>query len=47
VEHGVAVEAGANGGGTEGEATRLVHEGRLLAVARRRGDVLRPEVVLA
>ena len=26
---------------------RLTHEGRLLAVARRREDALRPEVVLA
>ena len=48
VEHGVAVEAGeANGAGVgEGYAARLTHEGRLLAVARRRGDLLRPEVVL-
>jgi tRNA pseudouridine55 synthase len=48
VEHGVAVEAGkANGAGVgEGYAARLTREGRLLAVARRRGDLLRPEVVL-
>jgi tRNA pseudouridine55 synthase len=45
VAHGVAVAA-ANGAG-EGEAVRLTHGGRLLAVARRRGDTLRPEVVLA
>ena len=45
VPHGVAVEA-ANGAG-EGEAARLTHDGRLLAVARRSGDMLRPEVVLA
>jgi tRNA pseudouridine55 synthase len=45
VPHGVAVEA-ANGVG-EGKAARLTHDGRLLAVARRRGELLRPEVVLA
>jgi tRNA pseudouridine55 synthase len=47
VAHGVAVEAAANGHDAEGEPTRLVHDGRLLAVARRSGDMLRPEVVLA
>ena len=26
---------------------RLTHDGRLLSVARRRGEALRPEVVLA
>ena len=48
VEHGVAVEAGeANGAGVgEGDVARLTHEERLLAIARRRGDLLRPEVVL-
>jgi tRNA pseudouridine55 synthase len=45
VEHGVAVEANGVAVG-EGDAARLTHEGRLLAVARRRGDLLRPEVVL-
>ena len=47
VENGVAVEAAANGAATEGQATRLMHQGRLLAVARRSGNLLRPEVVLA
>lgn len=49
VQHGVPVEvAGSNGTAVgEGEASRLMHEGRLLAVARRRGELLRPEVVLA
>jgi tRNA pseudouridine55 synthase len=47
VAHGVAVEAAANGSDAEGGPTRLVHEGRLVAVARRSGDELRPEVVLA
>jgi hypothetical protein len=48
VEHGVAVDAvDVDGAGVgEGDAARLTHEGRLLAVARRRGDLLRPEVVL-
>jgi tRNA pseudouridine55 synthase len=45
VEHGVAVEANGVAVG-EGDAARLTHEGRLLAVARRSGDLLRPEVVL-
>jgi tRNA pseudouridine55 synthase len=31
----------------EAAPCRLMHEGRLVAVARRRGDLLRPEVVLA
>jgi tRNA pseudouridine55 synthase len=49
VGHGRAVSAAAENGASvgEGEASRLTHEGRLLAVARRRGDLLRPEVVLA
>lgn len=33
-------------GEEEGEPIRLIHAGRLLAVARRDGEVLRPEVVL-
>ena len=48
VEHGRAVDAaGAAAAVAQGEAARLTHEGRLLAVARRRDDHLRPEVVLA
>jgi len=49
VANGVAVDAAAlNGSGAgEGDPIRMVHDGRLVAVARRRGDVLRPEVVLA
>jgi tRNA pseudouridine55 synthase len=38
--HGVAVPGGAGGG-----ATRLTHEGRLLAIAEPRGDELKPIVV--
>jgi tRNA pseudouridine55 synthase len=50
VEHGRAVELdGDVEGAPPGEDTvaRLTREGRLLAVARRRGELLRPEVVLA
>jgi tRNA pseudouridine55 synthase len=48
VRHGRAVAAVDGGAGArEGEATRLTHEGRVLAVARRLDDELRPEVVLA
>jgi tRNA pseudouridine55 synthase len=43
VAHGRPVEAA---GEPEGPL-RLTHDGRLLAIARRRGAVLRPEVVLA
>jgi tRNA pseudouridine55 synthase len=42
VGHGVAVEAGE----VDGEAVRLTHEYHLIAVARRDGENLRPEVVL-
>jgi tRNA pseudouridine55 synthase len=45
VPDGVAVEAANRAG--EGEVARLTHDGRLLAVARRSGEMLRPEVVLA
>jgi tRNA pseudouridine55 synthase len=45
VVHGVAVTATDNA--NDGEPARLTHDGRLVAVARRRGDELRPEVVLA
>ena len=41
--HGVAVEAR----GAAGERFRLTHGGRVIAVARRDGENLRPEVVLA
>lgn len=50
VEHGRAVDvAPAEGAAAvgEGEVSRLTREGRLLAVGRRRGELLRPEVVLA
>jgi tRNA pseudouridine55 synthase len=40
--HGVAVEAR----GAAAERVRLTHGGRVIAVARRDGDILRPEVVL-
>jgi tRNA pseudouridine55 synthase len=43
VAHGAALPATDEDEGP----LRLTHEGRLLAVARRRGDALRPEVVLA
>jgi tRNA pseudouridine55 synthase len=48
VANGVTVDAASlNGsGGGEDEPVRLLHDGRLVAVARRRGDALRPEVVL-
>jgi tRNA pseudouridine55 synthase len=48
VANGVAVEAASLNGtrGAEDDPVRLVHEGRLVAVARREGDRLRPEVVL-
>ena len=48
VANGVAVEAASpNGSGVaEDEPMRLIHDGRLVAVARRSGDLLRPEVVL-
>lgn len=39
--HGVAVS-----GGDEGEAIRLLHDGRLLAIARSEDGVLKPYVVL-
>jgi tRNA pseudouridine55 synthase len=42
VGHGVAVEAGE----VDGEVVRLTYEGHLIAVARRDGENLRPEVVL-
>jgi tRNA pseudouridine55 synthase len=48
VEHGRSVTAADVGtSGRQGEATALAYEGRLLAVARRQGDRLRPEVVVA
>lgn len=49
VANGVAVDAMSDNGsgGVEGEPIRLTHGGSLVAVARRRGDALRPEVVLA
>lgn len=49
VGHGRPVEAAADGEASagEGKASRLTHEGRLVAVARRRDESLRPEVVLA
>ena len=50
VEHGRAVEIEEADQGTltaEDGIARLTREGRLLAVARRRGELLRPEVVLA
>jgi hypothetical protein len=43
VSHGRSVPAVDEGDGP----LRLTHEGRLLSVARRRGEALRPEVVLA
>lgn len=48
VANGVAVEAASLNGSrvAEDEPVRLIHEGRLVAVARRDGDRLRPEVVL-
>ena len=48
VANGVAVGAASpNGSGVaEDEPMRLIHDGRLVAVARRSGDLLRPEVVL-
>jgi tRNA pseudouridine55 synthase len=42
VRHGVAVE-----GVGEGDAVRLMHGGRLLAIARSEGNMLKPYVVLA
>jgi tRNA pseudouridine55 synthase len=42
VRHGVAVE-----GAGEGDAVRLLHGGRLLAIARAEGDLLKPYLVLA
>lgn len=54
VEHGKSVANFASeigglrrDGVAEGEPCRLMHEERLVAVARRRGELLRPEVVLA
>jgi tRNA pseudouridine55 synthase len=49
VANGVAVDAASlNGSGDADDGlVRLLHEGRLVAVARRDGDRLRPEVVLA
>lgn len=49
VANGIAVEASSDNGsgGGEGEPIRLTYDGSLVAVARRRGDSLRPEVVLA
>lgn len=49
VANGVAVEAmsGNGSGASDGDPIRLIHEGRLIAVARRDGDRLRPEVVVA
>lgn len=46
--HGRLIEAAIEGepAVAEGEAARLIREGRLVAVARRRGALLRPEVVL-
>jgi hypothetical protein len=41
VSHGVAVP-----GDAEGDAVRLVRDGRLLAVARAEGGLLKPYVVL-
>lgn len=46
VGHGRAISPGGGSPAEEGEATRLTHEGRLVAVARRRGESLRAEVVL-
>ena len=43
VAHGATVKAAGEADGP----LRLTHQGRLLAVARRRDAVLRPEVVLA
>jgi tRNA pseudouridine55 synthase len=40
VSHGVAVP-----GAADGEAIRLTHEGRLIAIARPEGDRLKPFVV--
>jgi tRNA pseudouridine55 synthase len=45
VRHGRAVE-NPGGVGEEGSAVRLTSDGALLAVARCRGDVLKPETVL-
>lgn len=45
VRHGRAVHS-PGGVGEEGSAVRLTREGALLAVARRRGDLLKPETVL-
>jgi tRNA pseudouridine55 synthase len=42
VRHGVAVA-----GVAEGDAVRLVHDGRLIAIARAEGDLLKPYLVLA
>jgi tRNA pseudouridine55 synthase len=48
VGHGRAIAAAIDGEARvgEGEAACLTHEGRVVAVARRREDELRPEVVL-
>jgi tRNA pseudouridine55 synthase len=45
VRHGRPVE-NPGGVGDEGSAVRLTHGGELVAVARRRGDSLKPETVL-
>jgi hypothetical protein len=45
VRHGRAVEK-PGGAGDQGSAVRLTAGGELLAVARRRGDLLKPETVL-
>jgi tRNA pseudouridine55 synthase len=45
VGHGRPVEAAART--EEGEAVRLTHQGELIAVARRAGEALRPEVVIS
>ncbi|MGH2963589.1 MAG: tRNA pseudouridine(55) synthase TruB [Solirubrobacterales bacterium] len=46
VGHGRWVPAGEATASGEGDASRLTYEGRLVAVARRRGEMLQPEVVL-
>jgi tRNA pseudouridine55 synthase len=48
VSNGVAIESSPNGSRRpDDERVRLVHQGRLIAVARHDSDQLRPEVVLA
>ena len=47
VSHGRPVAAAASLAPVGGDAVRLTHEGRLLAIGRLEGDAVRPEVVLA